>query len=109
MCKEKPRTYRTGALPSPCLLLSRQSTGLNGARGINGVRPFVDVANDAVLIDHEGDAVGEEANEAEDSISLGHLLFRVAKQRKACPRFFGKLAVSVLAVETDPQHLRPRG
>ena len=60
-------------------LTPREWTGLQGAGGIDRVGPFIDVANDAVLIDHEGDAVGKEASEIEDTVSLGHLLFGVAQ------------------------------
>ena len=73
-------------LPSAYCFLGRRA-GLNGARGINGVGAFVDVANDAVFIDHEGDAVGKEAGEAENPVSLGHLLFGVAQQRESSRRF----------------------
>ena len=67
------------------------------------------MANDAVLIDHEGDAVGEEASKIEDSVSLGYLFLSVTQQRETRTGFLGKLAVPVLAVEADPQHLRARG
>ena len=67
------------------------------------------MANDAVFIDDEGDAVGEEVSEAEDPVSLGDLLIGVAQQRKACASFLGELAVPLLAVEADSQHLRARG
>ena len=79
---------------------------MKGARGINGVGTFVDVANDAVLVDHKGDAVGKEAGEAEDTVSLGHLLIGVTQQWETRGGFLGKSAVPLLAVETDPQHLR---
>ncbi len=82
---------------------------MNGACGVDRVRPFVDVANDAILIDDEGDAIGKEASEAENAVSLGHLLLGVAQQRETRSRLFGKLAVPVLTIETNPQHLRPRG
>jgi hypothetical protein len=79
---------------------------MKGARGINGVRTFVDVANHAVLIDHKGDAVGEEMSEIQDTVSLGHLLIGVTQQRETRGGFLGKFAVPLLAVETDPQNLR---
>ena len=94
-------------LPSAyCLLLCRQRTGMKGAGVVNGVRAFFNVADDAVLIDHEGNAVGEKAGEIEDTVSLGHLLISVTQQRETRGGFLGKLAVTLLAVETDPQHLR---
>ena len=67
------------------------------------------MANDAVFIDYEGDAVGEEASEAEDSVSFGYLLFGVAQKGETRAGFLGELAVPFLAVEADPQHLRARG
>ena len=66
------------------------------------------MADDAVFINHEGDAVGKEAGEAKDSIRLGNLLLGVAQKREARPGFFGELAVPILTVETDAQHLRAR-
>jgi len=96
-------------LSAYCLLFSGQVARLNGARGINGIGAFVDVANDAVLIDHEGDAVGEEAGEVENPVGLSHVLFGVTQQRETRAGLGGKLAVPLLAVEADPQHLRARG
>src|SRR5208283_3630258 len=69
---------------------------------------FVDVANDAVFIDHEGDSIGKEASEVENTISLGHLLFGVTQERESRAGLGGELAVPVLAVEADSQHLRAR-
>ena len=63
------------------------------------------MANDAVFIDDEGDAVGEEVSEAEDPVSLGDLLIGVAQQRKAGAGFFGELAVPFLGIKTDAQNL----
>jgi len=91
-----------------CLLPSRQGAGLHGAGGIDGVGAFVNVANDAVPIDDEGNAIGKEAGEAEHSVRLGHFLFRVTEQREGSAGFLGKFAVPLLAVEADPQHLRAR-
>jgi len=95
-------------LTAHSLLLSRQAARLNGARGINGIGAFIDVANDAVFVDHKRNAIGKEAGEIEDTVSLGHLLFGVGKQWKRGAGFLGKLAVPVLAVEADPQNLRAR-
>ena len=96
---------RRGLLP---LLLSGQRAGLEGARGIKGVRAFLDMANDAVFVDHKGDAVGKEARKIEDAVSLGRLLVDVTQQRETRARLLGKSAVPFLAVEADPQHLRAR-
>ncbi len=90
------------------LLFSRQCTGLHGAGGINGIGAFVDVANDAVFIDHEGDAVGKKVGEIEDTVGLGDFFPGVTQEGESGSGFLGKLAVSFLAVETDPQHLRAR-
>jgi hypothetical protein len=78
-------------------------------RGVERGGAFVDMPNVAVFVDHEGDTVGEEASEGENSVSLGHFLFGVAQERKTRARLLGKSAVSFLAVEADPQHLRARG
>jgi len=95
-------------LRSKPLLLSRQGAGLNGAGGVDGVGAFVDVTNNAILIDHEGDAVGKEMSESEVTVSLGYLLAGVTQQRESRAGFLGKLAIPFLAVQADPQNLRAR-
>jgi len=66
------------------------------------------VANDAAFVNHKRNAVGKETGEIEDTVSFGHLLFGVGKQRKRGAGFLGELAVPVWGVEADPQHLRAR-
>lgn len=78
-------------------------------RGVERGGALVDIPNDAVFADHECDAVGKEASEAENSVSLGHFLFGVAQERKTRARLLSKFAVPFLAVEADPQHLGARG
>ena len=85
-----------------CLLLSGQGASLKGAGGVERGRALVDVADDAVFVDHESDSVGEKAGEAENPVSLGHLLLRVAQQWEAGAGLLGELAVSFLAIETNP-------
>lgn len=85
-----------------CLLFSGKGTSLKSARGINGIGAFVNVANDAVFVDHESDAVGEKASETEDTVRLGHFLFGVAQEGETRSGLLGKLAVSFLAIETNP-------
>jgi hypothetical protein len=60
------------------------------------------VADDAVFVDHESDAVGEKASEAENPVSPGHLLLGVTQEREARAGLLGELAVSFLAIETNP-------
>ena len=67
------------------------------------------MANDARLVDHKGDAVGEKAGEVQYAISFGHLLPGVAQKRKARTGFLGEFAVSLLAVDTNPHYLGARG
>jgi len=52
---------------------------MQGARVFDGVRVFFNVADDAVLIDHEGDAIGKEAGEAQDAVGFGNCFVRVAQ------------------------------
>ena len=89
-------------------LLSRQRTGLKGTGGIKGIGTLVNVANNALFIDHEGHTVGKEASETENPIGLGHLFIGVTQQRETRAGFLSKLAVPILAVETNPQHLCAR-
>ena len=79
------------------------------ARVLNGVTALFDVADDAVFIDHEGDAVGKEAGEAEDTVGLCDNLVSVAQQGKAGAGIVGKLAVSLLGIKADAQNLRAGG
>lgn len=90
-------------------LTPREWTGLQGAGGIDRVGPFINVADDAVRIDHEGDAVGKEVSEIEDTVSFGDYLFSIAQERERRAGFLGKLTVPFLAIEADPQHLCTRG
>ena len=82
---------------------------MNGAGRIDGVSAFLNMANDAVFINYKGDAIGEEASEVQNAISLGDFLFGVAQQRECRPGFLREFAVPVLVVEADSQHLRTRG
>ncbi len=80
-----------------------------GTQGIERGGTFVDVANDAVLVDDERDAVGEEVGEIQDAVGLRDLFIGVAQQRKAGAGFLGEFAVSLAAIGADPQHLGARG
>ena len=81
---------------------SGKSASLVRVRRVERGGALVDVADDAVLVDHESDSVGEKAGEAENPVSLGHLLLRVAQQWEAGAGLLGELAVSFLAIETNP-------
>ena len=54
-------------------------TCLRNAAWIYGYIPFIDVANDALLIDHEGRAISKTLLLVEDSISLNHSAFEIAE------------------------------
>ena len=82
---------------------------MKGARVVNGVRAFFNVADDSVLVDYESNAIGKQAGKAQDAVSFGDNFISVAKQRKAGASFFGKLAVPLLSVKTDAQNLRASG
>ncbi len=91
------------------LQLPRQRTRVQRAGVLNSVRTFFNVANDAVFIDHKGDAVGKQAGEAEDAVGFGNYLVCVAQQRKTGTGLFRELAVSLLSVEANAQNLRAGG
>lgn len=67
------------------------------------------MADDAILIDHESDAIGKQAGEAQDAVGFGNYFVRIAQQRKACAGFFRELAVPFRRVEADAQNLRAGG
>jgi hypothetical protein len=81
---------------------SGKSASLVRVRRVERVRALVDMANDTVFVDHESNAVSEKASEVEDSVSLGHFLFGVNQQWEAGAGLLGELAVSFLAIETNP-------
>ncbi len=84
-----------------------QLARLTRARRVHSIGAFFDVLDNSVPVDHEGDAIGKEVREIQNSVGLGNTLFRITQQRKACAGLSGKFAVSFLAVEADAQHLHP--
>ncbi len=66
------------------------------------------MSNDSTLIDYEGHSVREKVGETEDAVSLGDSFVGITKQRKTGAGLLSKLAVPVLVIQTDPQHLRAR-
>ena len=82
--------------------LMRQDVARVGSAGwIDGHVAFVDVADDAVLVDHECGAIAEALRLVEDSIGLHYCALEIAEQRKGDLNLFGKLAVGGNAVNTD--------
>ena len=64
------------------------------------------MANDALLVDHEGHAVREQAGEIQDAIGFGSGLFRVAQQRERRAQLLRELAIGFGRVDADSQDLR---
>ena len=58
------------------------------------------MANEAVLVDHKRDAIGKQAGEVEDSVSLRDFLIGVRQQRKTGAGLSRKLAIPLRAIET---------
>ena len=75
---------------------------------LDRVTVLFNVADDAVFIDHESDAVGKQAGEIQNPVGFGHYFVRIAQQRKAGAGIFRELAIPLLGVETDSQNLRAR-
>ena len=75
------------------------------ARGIDGARTLFDMANDAVFVDNEGDAIGEQACEVEHAVRPGHLFIGVTEQGKAGLGLVGEPAIALRAIDADPQNL----
>ncbi len=79
------------------------------ARVLNGVITLFNVADDAVLVDHKGDAIGKEAGEAQHAVGFGNHLVSIGQQREAGAGVIGELAVPLLGVNADAQNLRAGG
>ena len=78
------------------------------AAGVNGVAAFDDLADDSLLVDHEGDAVRPAENGDEDVIGFGDALVLVAQDGELDAEGFGEGFVLFPTVNTDADHLRAR-
>src|ERR1700736_2375268 len=67
--------------------------------------PFVDVANDAFLVDYEGRTISKALLLVEDTIILHHGAFEIAEKRKGDANLFGEFAVGGNAVYTHSENL----
>ena len=81
---------------------------ISRARGIDSYVTFVDVLNNAVLIDYEGGAIAIAALFIENSVIPYNCAFEVAQQWKGDPILFGKFAVGRNAVYAETENLSIR-
>ena len=68
---------------------------------VDGIAAFVDVLNDAFLVDHKGCAIGEAAFLIQDAVELRDLALEIAEQGIGNPNIFSKTLVCILAVDAD--------
>ena len=80
-------------------------TGINDRGWIDGDVAFVDVLNDAFLIDHEGGAIAEALLLVEDTIILDYSAFEIAEDRKRNSNLLCKFAVGGNAVYAETKNL----
>ena len=84
-------------------------TRLHYRRWIDGDVSFVDVLDDAFLIDQERGAVSKTLLLVEDTISLHYRAFEIAEYRECDSELFGEFAVGGNAVDTHAEDLRVVG
>ena len=75
-------------------------TRLDGGSGIDCDVSFVNVANNAFFIDHEGGAIAKALLLVKDTIVLHYSAFEIAQQRKCNSNLFCKFAVGGNTVYT---------
>jgi hypothetical protein len=75
------------------------------ARVVDGVIVLINVADNAVFIDHKGHSVGKQAGEAQNAVGFGYDFVGVAKQGEAGAGLFRELAIPLLGIKADAQHL----
>jgi|GEM_PF-7118574 len=92
-----------------CLLLADQPTHLVSARGVDSCATLDDLTDDALAIDHEGDAVGIAEDGDKDAVLAGDGFWLVAEYGKRDPEGFGEGFVLFAAIDADAEHLCPRG
>ena len=78
---------------------------IHDGRGINGDVSFVDVTNDAFLINQEGCAISKTLLLVEDSIVPHDCTLEIAEQRKGDADLLRKLAVGGNAIHTHSKNL----
>lgn len=76
------------------------------ASGIDGVTAFDDLADHALLVDHEGDAVRPAENGDEDVVGFGNALVFVAEDGELDAEGFCKSFVLGAAINADAEDLR---
>jgi hypothetical protein len=84
----------------------QQATRGTGAAGVDGVPAYVDVLDDAFLVNHERRAVGELLLLIEDTVLFGDRSLEVAQERKVDAFLLGKGRVGGKTIYTNAQHLR---
>ena len=85
-----------------------QAASLPSTVGVGGLSASVDVPDRAVLVDHEGGALGEPDDRHQDAVLPRNGLPLVTQDRKRDAERFGEGLVPGLAVHADSDHLRSR-
>jgi len=90
-------------------LVLQKVAGAKGFRGVHRIRAMVDVLDHPILVDHEGDSVGKQTGEIEDTVSLRSCLLGVAEDWEGCANLGGEYPVRLGLVDTYSEHLRLGG
>lgn len=80
--------------------------GIGGTRRIDRHVTFVDVLNDAVLVDHKGRAIAKALRFIKNSVIFHHCAFEVAEQREGKSILLGKFTIGGDTVDAETQDLR---
>jgi len=78
---------------------------VSGARRIYGGVSFLNVPNDAFLIDHEGGPIAEALFLVEDTIILDHSAFEIAEDREGNSELFCEFAIGGNTVYAHAENL----
>ena len=88
------------------LLLLQHAARLNGAAGVDGVATFDDLPEGSLLVDHEGDAVGEAGEGNQDVVLAGDGFQFITEDREGNAKGCGKGFVLLAAVHANAENLR---
>ena len=95
------------ARPHLTLFVFQQTAGRVRAARVNRIPVFINVPDDAVLVDDERRAVREAVFFVQDAVFLRDPPFEVAEQRKSKSILLGENFVRGGTVHADPNHLGP--
>ena len=89
------------------LVLQQTARGVRAA-GVEGFLIFLDVLDNAFLVHHKGDAIGEAVSVVQDPVVFRYDPLEIAQERESESLLFRKNFVGRGAVHADAQHLGVR-